>query len=215
MRAIEFITERKMANLYHTTGLRNALDILSHGKIDTRISDADDGYVSDPYVSLTRDQKYIYSDEIKFVIDQTKLANTHKITPIDWNFSDAGESWFGDDKSFRRSESEERVNRPIPVSYITHIIVNDKPNKSTERLSELAKKLNIPITFGKLHDKIDNNNPVPVRDTSNDYAIVTEPGLTWVRKGERITKPEYDEIIRVVGDLSSAGVEIKLLDNQS
>jgi hypothetical protein len=144
------LRERREADLYHST--QEYEEILNSGFIEPMENEEDleTGADDKPAISLTRDKNMNIFGPVQFVIDQTKLANTHKIRPIDAVFTRWGD---GEDELERRSESEERVYKPIPMSYIKAIRIVEPEYVDIEDIVELAAKHNLPV--------IDvNDNPV-------------------------------------------------------
>ena len=154
MRFFEFrLTERKSADLYHNT--MHPVEILKSGKIkaflDTR-NDHEAGEGAKPFISLTRDPRFDFfgMGDAQFVIDQGKLATTHKITPFDYG-------GYSDDEAYgRRLESEERVFKDIPLSYVKKIVVQSQYNVAAKDYIPLAKELGIPVVDRK-GNRLDEN----------------------------------------------------------
>jgi hypothetical protein len=136
MRAIEFISEEipvgARAPLYHTSPIMNAVDIIDNGSIkpvtpfdtpDTRNPNS-----GKPSVSLTRDARLDYGSgkgpKVTFVIDQDALKQITKIYPITY-------------PGVNRSESEERVYKPIPLSVVQTIVVPKKTVADIEELKQI------------------------------------------------------------------------------
>ena len=149
----ENLQERKNADLYHNTIY--PVEILKSGKIKAFLDSRNDHEVHDkakPYVSLTRDPRFDFHGmgDAQFVIDQAKLANTHKIVPFDY-----GE--YSDDGAYgRRLESEERVFKDIPLSYVKKIVVRSSYNVDPKDYIPLAKELGIPVVDRK-GNRLDEN----------------------------------------------------------
>ena len=138
-------TEAKSADLYHSThDDESFVNILKSGAIKPNF-DHEHTTEKDPrpYISLSRDKKFdmFGSLPITLVIDQTKLANSHKITPYD---SFAGDDDF-DKRSSGSSEAEERVYKPIPISYIKYVILRNANWIDSEAVLAAAKAANIPV----------------------------------------------------------------------
>jgi 5'(3')-deoxyribonucleotidase len=141
----ENISEAKSADLYHSThDDESFVGILKSGAIKPNF-DHEHTTEKDPrpYISLSRDKKFdmFGSLPITLVIDQTKLANSHKITPYD---SFAGDDDF-DKRSSGSSEAEERVYKPIPISYIKYVILRNANWIDSEAVLAAAKAANIPV----------------------------------------------------------------------
>jgi len=136
------VLERRMSDLYHST--QEYEEILNSGFIEPMENEEDleTGADDKPAISLTRDKNMNIFGPVQFVIDQTKLANTHKIRPIDAVFTRWGD---GEDELERRSESEERVYKPIPMSYIKALRVVEPEYVDIEELADLAAKHNLPL----------------------------------------------------------------------
>ena len=137
--------ESKSADLYHSTHDDESFaSILKSGAIKPNF-DHEHTTEKDPrpYISLSRDKKFdmVGSLPITLVIDQTKLANSHKITPYD---SFAGDDDF-DKRSSGSSEAEERVYKPIPISYIKYVILRNANWIDSEAVLAAAKAANIPV----------------------------------------------------------------------
>ena len=150
---LENLQERKSADLYHNTIY--PVEILKSGKIKAFLDTRNDHEVHDkakPYISLTRDPRFDFHGmgDAQFVIDQAKLANTHKIVPFDY-----GE--YSDDEAYgRRLESEERVFKDIPLSYVKKIVVRSSYNVDPKDYTPLAKELGIPVVDTK-GNRLDEN----------------------------------------------------------
>jgi len=154
VRFFEFIlAERKSADLYHNT--MHPVEILKSGKIKAFLDTRNDHEVSKdakPFISLTRDPRFDFHGmgDAQFVIDQSKLANTHKITPFDYG-------GYSDDEAYgRRLESEERVFKDIPLSYVKKIVVQSQYNVAAKDYIPLAKELGIPVVDRK-GNRLDEN----------------------------------------------------------
>lgn len=133
----ESIHEGRDAPLYHETDEDGIIGILSSGVIKPKniYTDREAGEEAEigPRISLTRDRDLGLGD-FKIVIDQRKLAQTHKITPYTpEEYRDEVEN-----------EAEEYVQKPIPLSYITAIHTDD----ATDELKDLAKRAGIPVVNG-------------------------------------------------------------------
>jgi len=208
MKLYEILSERKMADLYHTTGRDNAIAILDSGFINPSTDTNDFGPGDDDprgaAISLTRDPRYVFGSDmddelVKLEIDQGKLANTHKIVPYQYNI---------DNLVKQREESEERVYKPIPISYIKKIIVRDSDKRHIHKeLFQLAKEKNILITFGDLTKTrnldIDTDvpeDPIKVKK-SDSFAKVIDPFLTPLQMGQFLNKKEYNDAVDEYGDM--------------
>jgi len=124
MRIKQIILERKMADLYHYTYGHNLEDILNDKAI----------MPNNGWVSLTRDKRYNYmrgqEDAVRFIIDQGKLTNNVRLEPYDWNNStdDFNDEDGLRDPEDRRSESEERTKRPVPLNCIKLVELSNSWN---------------------------------------------------------------------------------------
>jgi hypothetical protein len=141
----ENLQERKSADLYHSThDDESFVSILKSGVIKPNF-DHEHTTEKDPrpYISLSRDKRFdmFGALPITLVIDQTKLANSHKITPYD---SFAGYDDF-EQRSSGSSEAEERVYKPIPISYIKYVILRNANWIDSEAVITAAKAANIPV----------------------------------------------------------------------
>ena len=139
------ITERKSADLYHSThDDESFVSILKSGAIKPNF-DHEHTTEKDPrpYISLSRDKKFDMSGSlpITLVIDQTKLGSSHKIVPYD---SFASDDDF-EKRSSGSSEAEERVYKPIPISYIKYVILRNANWIDSEAVLAAAKAANIPV----------------------------------------------------------------------
>ena len=138
-------TEAKSADLYHSThDDESFVNILKSGAIKPNF-DHEHTTEKDPrpYISLSRDKKFdmFGSLPITLVIDQTKLANSHKIVPYD---SFASDDDF-EKRSSGSSEAEERVYKSIPISYIKYVILRNANWVDSEAVLAAAKAANIPV----------------------------------------------------------------------
>ena len=139
------IKEAKSADLYHSThDDESFVSILKSGAIKPNF-DHEHTTEKDPrpYISLTRDKRFdmFGTLPITLVIDQNKLGSSHKITPYD---SFAGDDDF-EKRSSGNSEAEERVYKPIPISYIKYVILRDANWIDSEAVLAAASKANIPV----------------------------------------------------------------------
>jgi hypothetical protein len=202
MRFNEFLIERKSADLYHLTGIEAVENILSTGAIQTNYDETFDDDPKGAYISLTRDYNYnVYNGEgerVKIIIDQTKLSTSHKISPYAWDGTD-----FGLEDEGGRNESEERVYKNIPISYIKHIIISGPANPNLRDLVELSELHNIPVTFGNISGDVDHANVLqPIQPKTDGVVKVTEPGLTPLAMDQELNQQEYDKAIADFGEES-------------
>lgn len=134
----DFLSEARMAPLYHATNTIAAANILKDNVLKTSFSD----YKAPASTSFTRSfdfSKYwtnTYTDEksadtIVFEIDQQKLAQNYKIKPFNFYNHKTRETSTLNKRNEHRNEYEERVTKNITNfdKYITKIIVLDKPGK--------------------------------------------------------------------------------------
>ena len=139
------ITERKSADLYHSThDDESFVGILKSGAIKPNF-DHEHTTEKDPrpYISLSRDKRFdmFGSLPITLVIDQGKLSSSHKIVSYD---SFASDDDF-EKRSSGSSEAEERVYKPIPISYIKYVILRNANWVDSEAVLAAAKAANIPV----------------------------------------------------------------------
>jgi hypothetical protein len=137
--------ESKSADLYHSThDDESFVSILKSGAIKPNF-DHEHTTEKDPrpYISLSRDKRFdmFGSLPITLVIDQTKLGSSHKIVPYD---SFASDDDF-EKRSSGSSEAEERVYKPIPISYIKYVILRNANWIDSEAVLAAAKAANIPV----------------------------------------------------------------------
>ena len=137
--------ESKSADLYHSThDDESFVSILKSGAIKPNF-DHEHTTEKDPrpYISLSRDKKFdmFGSLPITLVIDQTKLGSSHKIVPYD---SFASDDDF-EKRSSGSSEAEERVYKPIPISYIKYVILRNANWVDSQAVLAAAKTANIPV----------------------------------------------------------------------
>lgn len=138
MRAHEFITEAVTDNVvYHATTLQGLKGMIQSGAIQPSSAKTAHGWGGGGTgdhgsVSLTRDRNYFPFDftDVQIVLDRDALAQNFKIQP--YNFGG-------------RSESEERVARPIPLTsrYVRSISYRNKP--PSKPMQAALKKLGIPV----------------------------------------------------------------------
>ena len=169
MKIFEVLRERREADLYHST--QEYEEILNSGFIEPMENEEDleTGADDKPAISLTRDKNMNIFGPVQFVIDQTKLANTHKIRPIDAVFTRWGD---GEDELERRSESEERVYKPIPMSYIKAIRIVEPEYVDIEDIVELAAKHNLPVTDVNDNPVTENLSESPIEDIYSNFKNV-------------------------------------------
>ena len=139
------ITERKSADLYHSThDDESFVSILKSGAIKPNF-DHEHTTEKDPrpYISLSRDKRFdmFGSLPITLVIDQGRLSSSHKIVPYD---SFATDDDF-EKRSSGSSEAEERVYKPIPISYIKYVILRNANWIDSEAVLTAASAANIPV----------------------------------------------------------------------
>ena len=137
--------ESKSADLYHSThDDESFVSILKSGAIKPNF-DHEHTTEKDPrpYISLSRDKRFdmFGSLPITLVIDQTKLGSSHKIVPYD---SFASDDDF-EKRSSGSSEAEERVYKPIPISYIKYVILRNANWVDSQAVLAAAKTANIPV----------------------------------------------------------------------
>ncbi len=147
---IKEITEGRDADLYHTTDLDGVVGILTSGAIKPKnvYSDREAGEEAEigPRISLSRDFDFDLGD-FKLVVDQRRLAQTHRITPYTPE----------EMRDEVENEAEEYVQKPIPISYISAIYLEFEDDASDE-LKQLAKRAGIPLVTG------DRRNPQVVEN---------------------------------------------------
>ena len=163
-------TEAKSADLYHSThDDESFVGILKSGAIKPNF-DHEHTTEKDPrpYISLSRDKKFdmFGSLPITLVIDQTKLANSHKIVPYD---SFASDDDF-EKRSSGSSEAEERVYKSIPISYIKYVILRNANWVDSEAVLAAAKAANIPVV---------DLNGQPIKE---NFADGRKPGRKGIAK---------------------------------
>ncbi len=151
--ANEYIVhEGRDADLYHVTDEDGIMGILSSGAIKPKLiyTDMDRGAGEEvdigPRISLTRDFDFDLG-EFKLIIDQRKLAQTHKITPFTPE----------EMRDEVDNEAEEYVQKPIPIDYIKAIHLEFEDD-ATDELKQLAKRAGIPLVTG------DKRNPEVVEN---------------------------------------------------
>jgi len=138
MRAHEFITEAVTDNVvYHATTLQALKGMIQSGTIQPSSAETAHGWGGGGTgdhgsVSLTRDRNYFPFDftDVQIVLNRDALAQNFRIQP--YNFGG-------------RSESEERVSRPIPLTsrYVRSISYRNKP--PSKPMQAALKKLGIPV----------------------------------------------------------------------
>ena len=146
--ANEYIVhEGRDADLYHVTDDTGVMGILRSGSIKPKLiyTDMDRGAGEEvdigPRISLTRDFDFDLG-EFKLIIDQRKLAQTHKIIPFTPE----------EMRDEVENEAEEYVQKPIPIDYIKAIHL-EFDDDATDELKQLAKRAGIPLVTG------DKRNP--------------------------------------------------------
>lgn len=135
----QFLTEARMAPLYHATREYNALSILEHDVLKpSRRSGKYDGKDIKQSISLTRSLKtaeqWVHGKRLILELDQNKLRNNYRIKPVNmvhvWAQTDATfsrDAEYYNKKSSKYEELfEEFVTEPIyPLSkYLTKIIIS-------------------------------------------------------------------------------------------
>ena len=175
-KAKESLREGRDADLYHETDEAGIIGILSSGAIIPKnvYTDREAGEEAEigPRISLTRDFELGLND-FKLIIDQTKLAQTHKITPFTPE----------EMRDEVENEAEEYVQKPIPLRYIKAIYLEFEDD-ATDELIDLAKKANIPLVTG------DRRNLEPIEDIEETKEA--PPGTYFTKTGNlvkgRLTK---------------------------
>ena len=131
--------------MYHETDEDGIIGILSSGDIKPKniYTDREAGEETEigPRISLTRDFELGLGD-FKLIIDQTKLAQTHKITPYTPE----------EMRDEVENEAEEYVQKSIPLGYVKAIHL-EFDDDATDELKQLAKRAGIPLVTG------DRRNP--------------------------------------------------------
>jgi len=152
MKITDIITEAiptgSRADLYHSTSLHRAFNILKSRRIQPS---------ADGYVSVTRDPRLNYAQRhhddldhhdqrsgppvyVTFAIDQELLRSRSRVEPYNWGYS-------RDIDDDPKSESEERVRGSVPMSAIVGVII-DKFQIELPRVKKLlaaAKTLGLKI----------------------------------------------------------------------
>jgi hypothetical protein len=126
--AKKIVHESKSYPLYHSTTSECAINILEDGKI---------GKYNHKFISLTRNKHLWYNSEteeagsgdVQFVVDTLKLSHNYKIEKYDFFHQDWVFDGLMDDDEValrKRSESEERVRKPIPLKYVREVWIRYK-----------------------------------------------------------------------------------------
>lgn len=186
---IHELFENNRAPLYHNTSRETAREIIAAGEIKPFADDAIDPEIS---VSLTRDRRYgekLYGP-VKFEIDANKLRNTHKITPVDFDRQNSIDN--DNPNPLIRQEREERVNRPIPLKYVNAI--RDNSDKFDRNFAEKVIDSDISYFY--------KNEPVTKEDLLKSDYIITDPGLSFLEVGEKITTQELKQALKTFGKKS-------------
>jgi hypothetical protein len=195
------LTEGVYAPLYHSTNLLAAINIIKNNEIlpkgqESRVFKNGEPYYptsSDnteySFVSLTRDltfaKQWRHADVI-FVLNQTKLRQSVKISPFDyhywaWRPSKANpvdkaidDPYF---KKIRRSEAEEYTRSAItPLdTFLTKILVS---RNAAKRFADIAKKDTIAIPRDSSKPMYGNNVKFVKR-----YKGVTDPNFAATYQG--------------------------------
>ena len=140
--------EKQVGTLYHHTRYFNAANILKTNELCSSREAYDDGMYA---ISFSRDSRlhgnflsHEGGDELRFVIDGSKLSERYKIRP----FSDTG---------YRGSEAEEQIVKKawfcIPIlDYVEHIDFLSKPEdgfnrKYYDKVIEFCKEKGIKVNI--------------------------------------------------------------------
>lgn len=132
-----YLTEARMAPLYHGTTVQNANKIIKDNELTKSVGDL---LSDDASISFTRKESFArtwaynqagldWNDAIVFEIDQQKISHNYRLKPF--NFYDQRARSIKGDKNLT-NEYEERIeSRSVKNfdKYITKIIVYVKPGK--------------------------------------------------------------------------------------
>ena len=136
----ESLHEGRDADLYHVTDDAGVMGILRSGAIKPKniYTDREAGEEAEigPRISLTRDFDFDLGD-FKLIIDQSKLAQTHRIKPYTPE----------EMRDEVEDEEEEYVQKSIPLGYIKAIHL-ESDDDATDELKDLAKRAGIPLVTG-------------------------------------------------------------------
>lgn len=184
MRFYEFY-ESAYANLYHVTRISDLNQIFDLGYIKPNQGDEN----NEISISLTRDKRYgfeIYGN-VQLTIDQSRLRQTHKVKPIDYDRTI--NQLYGDHDDKGR-ESEERVYKSIPLSYVLKIeIFNETPSKL---IVQKAEKRNLPLFV--------NGKRISTTQFDTKEFVVTDPKLTPLMQGQELSAEELRQAQKEYGD---------------
>ena len=177
-KAKESLHEGRDADLYHVTDDAGVIGILRSGSIKPKniYTDREAGEEAEigPRISLTRDFDFDLGD-FKLIIDQSKLAQTHKITPYTPE----------EMRDEVENEAEEYVQKPIPLDYIKAIHV-EFDDDATDELIDLAKRAGVPLVTGDRRNLVRINEAsgyIPTAAQANDPRFKTALTVD-VRPGE-------------------------------
>jgi hypothetical protein len=153
----EVLAEGATSVLYHKTGVRAALEIITSGlfKLTSSIGNRSESDMAPPgypyYLSATRSKvgdyhRWVGSSAVMFVLDGDRISQRYLVKPVDyWE-----RSWQGTQD--RTRESEDRIfsrRNTMPSDYITevHVLLSEQNDLRSEEVRKLliaAKTKNIP-----------------------------------------------------------------------
>lgn len=143
MRALEFTS----IPLYHGTGIKQGLSIMAEGYLQGSKTPNDQAVG----ISTTRDKNLWFhgvdkdAAQILFVFNRARLQTRYKVLPFDYFNPDV----YLLGGKYRRRESEEIiVAERLPLSFVSHIIVDDSIwMQEKEELESLAQMNHIKIEY--------------------------------------------------------------------
>lgn len=166
----EILTEGRDAPLYHWMKIGKALDVFKNDNLKASWTHNIPGLGKFIGTSLTRNKRLIWPAEVRLTFDQSKLAHTNRIIPLDGEFvlnntnPDYRPGMEVRDRVYNKAEAERYlINEEFVVGdvhplhkYITHILmmgetdVNDHffPG-STDITQQYAIKFGIPFETAK------------------------------------------------------------------
>jgi hypothetical protein len=194
MRASEFITEAVGDNVvYHATTLQGLKGMIQSGAIQPSSAETAHGWGgggTGDYgsVSLTRDRNYFPFDftDVQITLNRDALAQNFRIQP--YNF--AG-----------RQESEERVDRPIPLTsrYVRSISYRNKP--PSRPMVAALKKLGIPVVPYRELPAVNRQyvykfDPADYGSERQNWQILDQNDVGWGRLRDMTAAEAYAEFQR-------------------
>lgn len=152
------LNEGRDAPLYHATSIQNLINILNNNTLKTGRLYAKDVLKGKKTgsISLTRSKEFAnrYTNNgAILILDQSKLINNYKLTPVGDNVNILGNTSTRRDYNSKAEEVIEKNISPLN-NYLLGIEINLKLNKESKNIIDnYCNQYNIPVTYTYLNEE--------------------------------------------------------------